>query len=157
MSDIWHVITKWIDHNRYTAVGLIAAFSVFAWVVGCESTTAGLSGQLVNRQQFNAEIADAKADIEREMTLLHQRASSLAEREIMAKDDLDEQDEKRQEVIDTISGLGTSLASGGTFTGAQIITTTLSMAGIIGGGNFVDTRRKNKIISELKSNGSFVT
>ena len=142
MSDIWHVITKWIDHNRYTAVGLIAAFSVFAWVVGCESTTAGLSGQLVNRQQFNAEIADAKADIERE---------------IMAKDDLDEQDEKRQEVIDTISGLGTSLASGGTFTGAQIITTTLSLAGIIGGGNFVDTRRENKIISELKSNGSIVT
>jgi hypothetical protein len=136
--DLWHGITNWLDHNRWLVVGVIFTATTAAWTVGCQSTTASPSGSGidVNWIQLKAEV------------------DSFAARVVAAEADLANQDAIKQKFVSISSGLATA-ALGGTFNPTQLITSLVTVAGVAGSAGLgLDNRRKNKIITNLKNNGT---
>ena len=153
--DLWHKITNWLDHNRWTALALVIAVAVAAAVVGCKPTAASLlnPGEKVTAQQLEVEAAvlQARLDtrhagIEAEAAEYEAEVTAAQNRLEIARGEIAEQVELRRKAIETFAGIGTAVSQG-----------EISLPAIIGGlsqlalagiavGTVADNRRKNKII-----------
>ena len=125
-------IWKAIKHNSGVAVAVAICISVVVFGFSCESTTKSLTNpeQKVTRSEFNMEI-------EQEVDRLE-----LATARGIA--DLDRQDQIKQKLFE----VGSVVATGGTVNPIGVAT---SLLGILGIGAIVDNKRKDKVISDLKS------
>jgi len=75
MADLFHWLTKRVDHYRYTAAAVALVLAVAGWLVGCQAKTVGLDGAGVTRTQLERQLADAQAELDR------RRVQLSAERE----------------------------------------------------------------------------
>ena len=164
--DYLHRLLKWVDHNRYTVLGVILAIGISVWLIGCQPettstldptqdvTASGLQREIQTKQQeFNQEAADlmvAASKLEAESRQHEADIDNYNQTVEAAIEDLQRQQEQRREVIRYLGGLGTSIAEG-TVNPASLIggVTQLLLLGLAGGVG-ADNLRKGKVISSLK-------
>lgn len=160
MKDVIHSILKFIDHERYKVICIILAIiSVFV-MVGCEiQTTSPISGQEVTRQEFTVEVNNQTAALEQERLKIeglqaqyNLEVEELNQRAALADEDFTKKEVIRQKFLGVTAGLAMTAASGGTVTGAQVLSALITLGGIGGTvGGALDAVRKNKIIAETKT------
>jgi len=132
-----HKALKWIDHNRYLSTALVVALLIAVAFAGCQPTTQSVlnPGEKVTAVELQREAAVIKADYKAKLKSLE-----------VAKADLEQQYELRQQIVGVVGALGQTAAGGG-------LTPTAGIAGAVqlltlaaAGGALVDNRRKDKII-----------
>ncbi len=169
-TDFVNRTLKWLDHNRWTVVSMVVFIFMMAAVTGisgCESTTASLKpgpeGQIakVTRDEFNLQVNEAQKDLAVERVQLDAEVSKF-NREIEAFnqrveagiEDLDRQDEFRRELLDT-AGLFAAEAAGAGINPVSLVPIAIGLLGTsLGLGTSADNRRKDKVITELKTSGA---
>ena len=65
--DIIRTITKGVDHNRWSVIGIVAGTIVAASILslpGCQSKTVGLDGTTVTVNQLDQQAIAVQADIQ---------------------------------------------------------------------------------------------
>ena len=161
MKDLFHRLVKWIDHNRWTfvAFALPIIFGI-CLAAGClESKTTSIMdpGKMVGRPQFVAEAQIIKGNLEIEkLNLQNAMAQFNAKVELTDSqiesgiETLDEKDLRNAKIFETLGGLALGIV-GGTVTPGAIITSMISIAGLLYGiGKAADNKRKDKVIAENK-------
>ena len=162
--DIWHKVTKFIDHNRY--ISLAGLSSTVLMLPACFPQIDGkavgpVSGELVSGDELEAEVLREQSSLreqydenERAIAGLEQQQAALVrESEILAvaAGEAIEQIEEENASRNALFGEIVTIASAA-FPASQPVLGPLSgFAGLlIGGGALADSRRKNKIIKQLK-------
>jgi len=158
MKDVWHSFLKLIDHNRYTALGMVLVVVAISFMIGCTSNVRSLTGdgQSVNRETFEREVIDEdsklaqeKVRLEAEVAALNVRVAAFNQKTEAAVVSLDRQDEMKAKVLDLFGGAIMSAAEG-TINPAGLAVSAVSLLGLIGGITATaDNRRKDKKITEL--------
>jgi len=155
--DVMHTITNWIDHNRWTAMGLVIIIAIAAAVVGCNPTTVSLlnPAEKVTAAQLEREAAVLQAQLDtrhagiQSQKFAYEAEVTAAQNKLeIARGDIAEQIEFRRNVIETVAGIGTAISQGEISLPAIIGgLTQLALAGIATG-VVLDNRRKNAIIAK---------
>ena len=168
MMDVLHGVLTWVDYNRGKVAGAALAIVLFAWLVGCQSKTMGLSGKKVTARELDMEMLDARTSISKRVAQYAVLGKEIAAdldaveaKEVFAREDLARQDAFKQQALEIGGGLIGAALSGGAVNWAQAVPTLLLMLGAgVTGGAVVDGTRKDGVImrkdSELaavKSNG----
>ena len=139
---------KFVDHNRWVvaAVVLVAVFLSG----GMSPKAPGLDGQMVTKPEFEKQIIDAHADIERRAMALQSEAEALAQKAEITRHQFAEAEGMRKVVLQTIAGIVTTAAElSGVPGGAAGVDGVLGLAGLlIAGGTLADSRRKDKVIKQ---------
>jgi len=121
MNDVWHSVLKFIDHNRYSVIGLVLVAVAISCMVGCTSNVRSLmgDGQSVNRETFEREVIDEdsklaqeKVRLEAEVAALNVRVAAFNQKTEDALVSLDRQDEMKATVLDLFGGAIMSAAQG---------------------------------------------
>ena len=149
-KDIWHRFMKWVDHNRYQAAGIVVTCAILLMAYGCQSKTTSIfePDKKVTRTQLNAEADIAQQEIEVVWAALEAKAKTYTLGLDAGHKDLDRQDEMSAQLQAYLGGLATSAVEG-TINPLQAVTSGISLAALlVGGGTFMDNRRKDKIILE---------
>ena len=167
MSDWWHKLTNFLDHYRYTFMGLVlavAAVGTLLGAMGCESRTVGLvpgaSGApvAVTRQELQLQVVDVEKTLDGQRVELdaavakHNRAVAAFNAKVeLATADLERQDQLKREILDAAGAVALQAASG-TFNPVGLIPIAVGiLGGLVGIGATADNRRKDAVI---KSNGT---
>lgn len=127
MSDLFHNLTNWFDHNRYTAISIAALVGLVLVSTSCQAITQSPfdSSVQVNRVQLDADVTAYAARIE------------------AAYRDLEYKEAAIEQSLSVMTGLAQQY--GGPL--GPFITSALGIGGLIaGGGVFADNRRKDKVI-----------
>jgi len=157
--DLWHTISKVLDHDRYKVVGLLIVIGVVFYFAGCESTTKSISdsGTKVGRSEFLIESQIARSDLaKRRIALDADIAIFNADAELVNKRidagvaDLERQDVIKADLFDLVGSAVTGWISDGASTAGIVGTliTALSIAGF--GTSYADGRRKDREIAKIK-------
>lgn len=171
-TDVLSNTLKWLDHNRYTVISALlfaVLFSLLIGIVGCESQTTGLiqnnEGRhlAVNRMEFERQVIDAEKEYAIERVQLDSKVAAFNEKIAAFNkqvesglNDLDQQDQFREQILDTI-GLVATEAAEGSINPVSLIPIGIGLLGAsLGLGTSADNRRKDQVISNLKSNPSTV-
>ncbi len=163
-KDIVHTTLKWMDHNRYAVASVIAFVLAMAFVLhltGCEATTAGLvngDAPKVTRSEFQRQaltgekdLAVQRIELEAQMAAFNEEVKLLNQRIEAGQEDLAWQDAFKQQLLDTVGLVATS-ATEGTFNPAALVPIGIGLlGGALGMGTAADNRRKDHVITELKS------
>lgn len=166
-KDIVHTTLKWIDHNRYAVASMIAFIVAMGFMIhltGCEATTAGLmttaDGQTpkVSRSEFQRQalvgekdLAVQRIELEAQIAAFNEEIRAFNERVAAGLEDLDRQDAFKQQLLDTV-GLVAVSATEGTLNPAALIPIGIGLlGGALGIGTAADNRRKDKVITDLKT------
>jgi outer membrane murein-binding lipoprotein Lpp len=151
--DIVNRMAGWIEHNRYVVLAGILTVGLMLYSYGCQSSTS-FDGQVVDRAGLEQLVIHSVSDLNAAQAQLDAKRQALVEMATAAEADLDQQDEQRQAIIDSLGNVVTSLATG-SLNPAAAITGAVSLVGIVGGtGLALDNRRKNSVIRKLKNGGS---
>ena len=165
MKDLWHKLTNWIDHNRWSFGSLVAIAAMIALMssnVSCYSKTASLnpwSGKAkVTASEFEreaavmtGELASEKAMVLGQVTALNEKIEALNRSIELGQADLQRQDELRAEILETIGAVATSAATGG-LNPAALIPVGIGLGGLLLGiGARKDNKRKDAVIEGLKA------
>ncbi|MEN6306258.1 MAG: hypothetical protein ABFD91_00760 [Anaerohalosphaeraceae bacterium] len=161
MTDYFHKITNWIDHNRGQFFGvLIPILAVLAFLlIGCSTTQSIHDPKVkVDRQAFAIEALEAEQQLKQETidieAMLDKHNAKIAahnDRKEAGLEDLNRQDERKSQILEIASGAVGNYASGGTVSGMAVLMSLLNLAGIGWGiGNKVDNVRKDQVIAEQK-------
>jgi hypothetical protein len=80
MTDIWNRTTKWIDHNRFTALGLFIIATLLAlYAAGCQpKTTSPTTGEKVDAATLAIEQNKTGAALKAEAAALEAKYAALA-------------------------------------------------------------------------------
>jgi len=166
-TDVLHKLTNWIDHNRYTVLSLIffviAMGSVIA-ITGCESTTAGLVTtneaipDKVSRSEFQRQALITEKDfsirrleLDQQTAVFNEEVKAFNEQVQLGLEDLQRQDEFKQQLLET-AGVVITGATDGTLNPASLIPIGIGLlGGALGLGTSADNRRKDKLITNLKT------
>lgn len=167
MNDFFHKVTNWVDHNRYTVLSIV--FFVFAMsgviaMTGCESTTAGLVTKdgappvEVNRSEFQRQALLTEKDftvkrieLDAQSAAFNEEVKAFNDQVQVGLDDLQRQDEFKQQLLDTIGVVATNTVDG-TLNPASLVPIGIGLlGGALGLGTSADNRRKDKLITTLKS------
>lgn len=168
--DILNTTLKWLDHNRWTVVSMVMFIFMIAAVTGisgCESTTASLKpgpeGKLarVTRDEFNLQVNESEKDLavqrvqlDAEVEKFNQEIAAFNDRVEAGIEDLDRQDKFRRELLDTAGLLATEAAGAG-INPVSLVPIGIGLLGTsLGLGTSADNRRKDKVISDLKTSGA---
>jgi len=166
MNDPLHKLLNFVDHYRYTVIGLLLCGLVLAGAVtfmGCQSRTLGLrpaadgSYPEVTRQELERQAIDVKSDLEQKraaaqlaIEAYNQEVSAINARIEAGAADLDRQDAIKAEVFAAVSEIGGQLLSGN-LTGAGLATAGMGLLGVVGTilgiGATADSKRKDSIIA----------
>jgi hypothetical protein len=167
-TDLLHKLTNWIDHNRYTVLSLILFALMFGGVMamtGCESTTAGLVSAndnsppaKVTRSEFQRQALITEKDfsirrleLDQQTAAFNEEVKAFNEQVQLGLDDLQRQDEFKQQLLET-AGVVITGATEGTLNPASLIPIGIGLlGGALGLGTSADNRRKDKLITTLKS------
>jgi predicted small lipoprotein YifL len=158
--DTMHNVLKTIDHNRWTAVGILLAALLAAALAGCQIRTPSLltPGQKVTPVELTREtaLADAgfatrRAELEAAAAALNADIAAFNAQAETAQADLQRQIDLRTRIVETVGSLGLAAAEG-TFSpaagiGAMVQLLTLGAAG----GLLADNRRKDRVIGDAKA------
>lgn len=129
-------IWKWMDHNRFFVIGMIAASAIWIGAQGCTPTAASPLDQakLVNAPQLELEFKAWRAEQE-----------IILARFDLARDDIQRQKEGWAEIQQAL----VTLASGGVADLPGFIQLALGLGGV---GAITDNIRKRGLIAGLKRN-----
>lgn len=163
MKDIWNRLFKWLDHYRFTALGILLAVVVVVAglaLVGCESKTTSLvdPDREITRDQLRREVVAVDTEIRLERVEIEAASERLNEQITKYNDsleaasaDLDEQDAVKAAILEFAAQLALQGASG-TLNPAALIPLGVGVLGsVLGIGSALDSRRKDKVITTLKS------
>lgn len=169
--DILHSITNWIDQNRYTFIGLVIglclAAAVFFGVPGCQSRTIGIVPEQgkVTRVELEQQRVEAikdldilKQDAELAIERYNIELAAVNEKITAANADLDQQDQLKADVVNSLAVIATDVAGGAAFNpvGLIPILSTLILGGL-GIGLKADNNRKDAVITAKSSPTSYTT
>lgn len=160
MTDFFNRSLKFIDHHRGMIVAMVLAVICAAWMIGCEATTGSLidDTRQVTAPQIEREVIVLQGDIDRRAAAIEQMIAGYnADVEQLnaqieaASSDIQDQLERRKQIIETLGALGASIAQGTVNPAAAIsgVITLSSLFGVAGVG--YDNWRKNKVINKLKA------
>lgn len=159
--DPWNSILRWLDHNRYLAIGGVLFVVTMGWLGGCKSLTASLlnPGEKVDRAAFSAEAVKAQtnlnakhSEIQKAIADYNSDVESMNALIEAGTEDLDAQDAQKAAVIEAIGGTVLNLVSGGPVNVGALATTGITLlTGLLGGGALVDNRRKDKVIRKIQN------
>ena len=163
-KDIVHTTLKWMDHNRYAVASVIAfvlAMGLVLHLTGCEATTAGLANgdaPQVSRSEFQRQalvgekdLAVRRIELEAQMAAFNEEVNAFNQRVDAGQDELARQDAFKQQLLDTV-GLVAVSATEGAFNPAALVPIGIGLlGGALGLGTAADNRRKDHVITELKS------
>lgn len=171
MSDILSKFTKWLDRDRYTALGLafvpivLSGYGCALWDGKVDSST---TGEIVDidglNQEYTGVIADIEASIEakyreiraanEEIEVLVLKAEAAAENYTFDFDRIEAELKKRDETIGGLANIAKPFVA--TLPGGESILSAALLAFGVGGAGYgvgrrLDINRKNKVIETLKS------
>lgn len=152
--DIFHKITKWLDHNRYVAMGALMVALVCLVSFGCESTTrwqVNSETREVTRPELEQQLTAAATDLDQQQAALIAKRDALIASGEIALADLDHKDERKAAALTAIGNIVQSAATGGfdpVSAGLGLFTLATTF---IGGGALMDNRRKNSVIDKMKA------
>lgn len=148
------------DHNRFTAVGLLASIGLLINITGCQPTVISpISGQKVTETQLTTEVETRKIESAADAVKLQAETDELINQlktKYKARQTADEvinqklgpayaEIKQKQDAIhasiDVLSGLAT--ASGNPVAGAAV-----GILGILAAGLGLDNRRKDRVIEK---------
>jgi len=172
-NDVFHSVLKWIDHNRYTIVSVLVfllTMGIVVSITGCQSTTAGLTAATggtvtkVNRSEFEqqamvgeTELAIRRIELDGSVAAFNEEVKAFNQRIQTGLDDLQQQDEFKQQLLDTIGTVAIG-ASDGTLNPMTLVPIGIGLlGGALGLGTSADNRRKDKVITNLKINAMATT
>lgn len=170
-TDVMHKVMNWIDHNRYTVLSIVLFILTMGAVVamtGCESTTAGLVMKTdgappvkVNRSEFQRQALLTEKDftvqrlqLDMQTAAFNEEVKAFNQQVQVGLEDLQRQDEFKQQLLDTV-GIVAVGAADGTLNPASLVPIGIGLlGGALGLGTSADNRRKDKLITDLKANGT---
>lgn len=169
-KDMLHKVFNWMDHNRYTLLSVLIFIILMGMVVslaGCESVTLGLSAQAdgspakVTRSEFERQALATEKDfalrrieLDSLVAQFNEEIKAFNEQVQAGLDDLARQDQFRGQILDTIGLVATS-ATEGTLNPAALVPIGIGLlGGALGLGTSADNRRKDKVITDLKTSGA---
>lgn len=166
-NDALHNVLKWLDHNRYTVASVvifILTMGIVIGLTGCEAQTAGLAAtadgsvQEVSRTEFERQalvgekdFAVRRIELDGLVAAFNEEVKAFNERVQAGLNDLSRQDAFKQELLDTI-GVVAIGATEGTLNPAALVPIGIGLlGGALGLGASADNRRKDKVITDLKT------
>jgi len=167
-TDFLHKLTNWIDHNRYTVLSIILfalTMGAVLGMTGCESTTAGLAmandgapPENVTRSEFQRQALITETDftvrrleLDMQTAAFNEEVKAFNEQVQLGLDDLQRQDEFKQHLLETAGVIVTS-ATDGTLNPVSLVPIGIGLlGGALGLGTSADNRRKDKLITDLKT------
>lgn len=161
MTDYFHKLTNWIDHNRGQFLGVLVPLLIVGLflLIGCSETQSLKDPAVkVDRQIFAIEALEAEQQLKQETidieALFEKHNAKITahnERKEAGVADLDRQDERKLQILEITSGAIGEYATGGTVSGMALAMSLLNLAGIGWGiGSKYDNLRKDKVIAEQK-------
>ena len=163
-KDKVHTTLKWMDHNRYAVASVIVFILSMGLVLnltGCEAMTAGLAdgtSTKVTRSEFERQalvgekdIAVQRIELEAQVAAFNEEIKLFNDRIAAGQEDLARQEAFQQQLFDTV-GLIAASAAEGTLNPAALVPIGIGLlGGALGLGTAADNRRKDKVITELKT------
>ena len=166
-NDIVHKALKWLDHNRYTVASVlvfIVTLGVVIGLTGCQSQTTGLTlaadgtAPTVSRREFERQalvgekdLAVRRIELDGLVAAFNEEVKAFNERVQAGLEDLARQDAFKSELLDTI-GVVAMGAAEGTLNPASLVPIGIGLlGGALGLGTAADNRRKDKVITTLKT------
>lgn len=163
-KDLVHNTLKWMDHNRYVIASVIAFIAAMGFILnltGCEAMTHGLAngdGPKVNRVEFERQalagekdLAVRRIELDAEIAAYNEEVKLFNQRVETGQDDLARQDAFKQQLLDTV-GLVAVSAAERTLNPAALIPIGIGLlGGALGIGTAADNRRKDQVITTLKT------
>lgn len=141
-NDPVHDLLNWTSYNRGTVAALIIGLVSALFLASCEPKTQSLidPARKVTAPELAREIAACESDFAGKM-----KAAELA------KADLETQIKRRQEFVNLAGSVGNMAATGAVSAGgiAGAVVQMLTLA--LGAGLIFDNRRKDKLISTVKT------
>jgi hypothetical protein len=167
MKDRLHNVLKFVDHNRYTVTAAVIFILMMGFVVsltGCEAMTPGLAeskegtSPKVTRAEFvrqammgEKDIAIRRIELEAQLAAFNEEIKTFNVRVAAGQEDLLRQEEFKQRLLDTV-GLVAMSATEGTLNPAALVPIGIGLlGGALGLGTSADNRRKDKVITTLKT------
>ena len=156
--DLINKTLKTVDYNRYAVIGGIMAVVMILCLVGCEATTASITGSdEVNATELQMEIVAVNGDLAQQKIVLdaaiqayNAEIATINSKIDAAQADLSRQQAIKTELFNMIVSTGTAAASGG-ISAPALITTGIAALGLFAGvGTVADNRRKDAKIKSLK-------
>ncbi|HUT57007.1 MAG TPA: hypothetical protein VNA25_03920 [Phycisphaerae bacterium] len=163
MKDLWNAIVKWVDHYRYTFLGILLAAAVLAGtlgVVGCDSSTVSLTdpSKKITREELYREVVVIDTELRLERIEIEAATQKLNEAitkynaELAdAQADLDRQDAVKAKLLEFAATLAMQGATGAINPAVLIPLGVGVLGSILGVGSALDSRRKDKVITAIKS------
>ncbi|NLW85061.1 MAG: hypothetical protein GXY41_11770 [Phycisphaerae bacterium] len=163
-KDIVHNAFKWMDHNRYAVASVIAFIVAMGFVLnltGCEAMTHGLANgdtTKVTRTEFQRQalggekdLAVRRIELDAEIAAFNEEIKLFNQRVEAGQDDLARQEAFKQQLLDTV-GLVAVSAAESTLNPAALIPIGIGLlGGALGIGTAADNRRKDQVITTLKT------
>ncbi len=163
-KDIVHNTLKWMDHNRYAVASVIAFVLAMAFVLnmtGCEATTSGLTNGAspkVSRTEFarqaltgEKDLAVRRIELDAQIAAFNEEIKLFNQRVEAGQEDLARQDAFKQQLLDTVGLIAVS-ATEGTLNPAALLPIGIGLlGGALGLGTAADNRRKDQVITTLKT------
>ncbi len=159
MKDWWHVITNFIDYDRYKVLAVITVLLLVMVGVSCEAETSSLRDPQVKvgRAGFQIEVLTLLTELESErlaaLQFVEQVNAKISAHNVMVETgiaDLDQQDEVKAELFEIVGSVATQWASGGVPTAAIVGTVLTAGSMLLGFGAHADKRRADKELAKRK-------
>lgn len=157
-----HIAAKWLDHNRYVALGVGIAAGCMVYLGACASTVKTPDGSVVDRAGLGrwaidseATFAKRKASLDAEIAAYNADIEGYNQTVASLQLELDEKDAIRESLVNVAGGIVTSIASGGGVNPIGLATTGVTLLGLLGGGGaLLDNRRKDKVLKTVKTSNT---
>lgn len=166
-NDVVHKILNWLDHNRYTVAAVlvfIVTMGIVIGLTGCQSQTAGLTlaadgtAATVSRSEFERQalagekdLAVRRIELDGMVAAFNEEVKAFNERVQAGLEELARQDAFKTELLDTIGVVAVGAAEG-TLNPASLVPIGIGLlGGALGLGASADNRRKDKVITNLKT------
>ena len=164
MNDVLHKVLKVVDHNRYSIAAAVVFVLTMGFVIsltGCEAMTYGLAkgaAPKVTRAEFQRQaligekdIAVRRIELDAQLAAFNEEVKAFNDRIIAGQQDLQRQDAFKQQLLDTV-GLVAISATEGTLNPTALVPIAIGLlGGALGLGTAADNRRKDQVITELKT------
>ena len=161
MTDCWHTLLKFADHNRGFLLALVVAGALAAYMFGCDATTGSLivPGKPVNSQELRAEARRIESDMAKRRNLLvaevtdfNDEVARFNESAKEAVSDLERKHEVRRQIVQIVGGFASDAAQG-EFNPVSAISTLVTLITVgASAGLALDNYRKGRVIGLLKDN-----
>ena len=145
-------IWKAIEHNRYVAMFAVVYLVLLGWVIGCSPHTRSIvDGRAVDAVTFEQEASELGSRLQADIAAVNAEIESYTAQVEIGRVDLQQQAERRKLVVETIGSAIRDVASGN----VDPLNATLSLLMFAGAGFGLsagaDNRRKDKVITTLKT------